>query len=70
MTYQADCTFPDELLEQIRRAGPGNDTGTHSNRHQHRHVTRQNHLGVGTYERSPAAESRPMDSSPIRDASI
>ena len=35
MTYQTDCTLPEELLEQIAQQGLGCAAGYHSHSHQH-----------------------------------
>jgi transposase-like protein len=54
MTYQADCTLPDELLSQI--AERGLDVLPELIRtviNAAMQLERQNHLGVGPYERSP-----------------
>ena len=54
MTYQSDCTLPDELLEQI--AEQGLDVLPELIRtiiNTAMQLERQNHLGAGLYERSP-----------------
>jgi len=54
MTYRSDCTLPDELLEQI--ADQGLDVLPELIRtiiNTAMQIERQNHLGVGPYERSP-----------------
>ena len=54
MTYQTDCTLPDELLDQI--ADQGLDALPELIRtiiNAAMQIERQNHLGVGSYERSP-----------------
>jgi transposase-like protein len=59
MTYQADCTLPDELLEQIAEQGleavPELIRTIINTAMQ---LERQNHLGVGPYERSPERRDR------------
>ena len=54
MTYQSDCTLPDELLEQIAEQGldflPELIRTIINTAMQ---LERQNHLGAGLYERSP-----------------
>jgi len=54
MTYTTDCTLPDELLEQITEQGldvlPELIRTIINTAMQ---IERQNHLGVGPYERSP-----------------
>lgn len=57
MTYKTDCTLPDELLEQI--AEQGLDVLPELIRtviNAAMQIERQNHLGVGPYERSPARQ--------------
>jgi putative transposase len=53
MTYQADCTLPNELLEQISQQGldffPELIRIMINNAMQ---IERQKYLGVGPYERS------------------
>jgi transposase-like protein len=54
MTYQADCTLPSELLEQI--ANEGLDCLPELIRvliNTAMQIERQQHIGVGAYERSP-----------------
>ncbi len=59
MTYQANCTLPDELLEQIAEQGlevvPELIRTIINTAMQ---LERQNHLGVGPYERSPERRDR------------
>jgi len=59
MTYQTDCTLPDELLEQIAEQGlevvPELIRTIINTAMQ---LERQNHLGVGPYERSPERRDR------------
>ena len=55
MTYQTDCTLPDELLEQI--ADQGLDVLPELIRtviNTAMQIERQQHLNAGPYERSPA----------------
>lgn len=59
MTYQTDCTLPDELLEQI--ADQGLEVVPELIRtiiNTAMQLERQNHLGVGPYERSPERRDR------------
>jgi transposase-like protein len=54
MTYKSDCTLADELLDQI--ADQGLDALPELIRtiiNAAMQIERQNHLGVGPYERSP-----------------
>ena len=59
MTYQTDCTLPDELLEQIAEQGlevvPELIRTIINTAMQ---LERQNHLGAGPYERSPKRRDR------------
>ncbi len=55
MTYQTDCTFPDDLLEQI--ADQGLDVLPELIRtviNTAMQIERQKYLNAGPYERSPA----------------
>jgi transposase-like protein len=59
MTYESDCTLPDELLEQIAQQGLEALPAliqTVINRAMQ--LERQQHLGVGPYERSGARQGR------------
>jgi putative transposase len=59
MTYEANCTLPDELLEQIAEQGlevvPELIRTIINTAMQ---LERQNHLGVSPYERSPEQRDR------------
>ena len=59
MTYPTDCTLPDELLEQIAEQGlevlPELIRTIINTAMQ---IERQQHLGVGPYERSPERRDR------------
>ncbi len=59
MTYQSDCTLPDDLLSQIAEHGlevlPELIRTVINAAMQ---LERQNHLGVGLYEHSPERRDR------------
>ena len=53
MTYQTDCTLPEELLEQIAQEGLASlPTLIQTVVNQAMQIERQKYLGVGPYERS------------------
>jgi putative transposase len=53
MTYQTDCTLPEELLEQIAQEGLASlPSLIQAVINQAMQIERQNYLGVGPYERS------------------
>ena len=54
MTYKTDCTLPDELLDQIAEQGlEALPEMIRTIINAAMQIERQNHLGVGPYERSP-----------------
>lgn len=59
MSYAANCAFPDELVEQIAEQGlEAVPELTRTIINWAMRLERQNHLGVGPYERSPEGRYR------------
>ena len=67
MTYQTDCTLPEELLEQIAQQGldvlPDIIRTVINTAMQ---IERQNHLSAAPYERTQNVKDTPMATSPKR----